>query len=177
MTRAPVRRTLEGTPTPHEQLAESDARRVVKGDEWRWVMRTGNEPLQARSPLRMRRGFALWGMFWAAAGTVAFVLAGRPGWAAACAVVTALAATDLAMVIRRIRQGPHYQPGKDVPPYEPDHGSGTGPPRPGPPDRGRGGRPPDGHDTGNRGRDHPDADGNEDDNGKGGSRGRIGDGR
>nr|WP_307805662.1 DUF6343 family protein [Streptomyces chrestomyceticus] len=125
----------------------------------------------------MRRGFALWGMFWAAAGTVAFVLAGRPGWAAACAVVTALAATDLAMVIRHIRQGPHYQPGKDVPPYEPDHGSGTGPPRPGPPDRGRGGRPPDGHDTGNRGRDHPDADGNEDDDGEGGSRGRIGDGR
>ncbi|MFF3275022.1 DUF6343 family protein [Streptomyces chrestomyceticus] len=140
-------------------------------------MRTGNEPLQARSPLKMRRGFALWGVFWAAAGTVAFVLAGRPGWAAACAVVTALAATDLAMVIRHIRQGPHYQPGKDVPPYEPDHGSGTGPPRPGPPDRGRGGRPPDGHGTGNRGRDHPDTDGNEDDDGEGGSRGRIGDGR
>ncbi|MFI2241776.1 DUF6343 family protein [Streptomyces chrestomyceticus] len=143
-------------------------------------MRTGNEPLQARSPLKMRRGFALWGMFWAAAGTVAFVLAGRPGWAAACAVVTALAATDLAMVIRHIRQGPHYQPGKDVPPYEPDHGSGSGsgsgtrPPRRSPPDRGRDGRPPDGRGAGNRGQYHPGADGNED---EGGSQGRIGDGR
>ncbi|WP_372498488.1 DUF6343 family protein [Streptomyces monomycini] len=125
----------------------------------------------------MRRGLALWGMLWAAAGTVAFVLAGRPGWAAACAVVTALAATDLAMVIRHIHQGPHYQPGKDVPPYEPDHGSGAGPPCLSPPDRGRGGGRPDGRGPGNRGRDRTDANGNEDDNGEGGGRGRIGDGR
>ncbi|MEU7177777.1 DUF6343 family protein [Streptomyces celluloflavus] len=85
-------------------------------------MRTGNEPLQARSPLKMRCGLALWGLLWTIAGTVAFVMAGRPEWAAACAAVAAVAAVDLSLVIRHIRQGPHYQPGKDIPPYEPDHG-------------------------------------------------------
>ncbi|MEV5594327.1 DUF6343 family protein [Streptomyces sp. NPDC052496] len=138
-------------------------------------MRTGNEPLQARSPLKMRRGLALWGLLWAAAGTVAFALAGRPGWAAACAVVTVLAATDLTMVIRHIHQGPHYQPGKDVPPYEPDHGSGAGPPRRrSPADLGWDGRGPGGHGTGSARRDRPDAGGNDDDDGEGGARRRIG---
>ncbi|MFJ9418448.1 DUF6343 family protein [Streptomyces sp. NPDC101227] len=85
-------------------------------------MRTGNEPLQARSPLKIRLGLALWGMLWAIAGAVAFVAAGRPEWAAACAALALLAATDLAIVIRHMHQGPHYQPGKDIPPYEPDRG-------------------------------------------------------
>ncbi|MFH8592024.1 DUF6343 family protein [Streptomyces rimosus] len=92
-------------------------------------MRTGSEPLQARSPLKMRRGLALWGMVWAAAGTVAFSVAGRPGWAAACAVVAVLAAVDLTIVVRHIHQGAHYQPGKDVPPYEPVHDPPRGAPR------------------------------------------------
>uniref|UniRef100_J1ZS69 Uncharacterized protein n=1 Tax=Streptomyces auratus AGR0001 TaxID=1160718 RepID=J1ZS69_9ACTN len=61
-------------------------------------------------------------MLWAIAGTVAFIDAGRPEWAAACAALAMVAATDLAMVIRHIRQGPHYQPGKDIPPYAPDRG-------------------------------------------------------
>ncbi|MYX06897.1 hypothetical protein GTW98_08755 [Streptomyces sp. SID8375] len=56
------------------------------------------------------------------AGAVAFVDVGRPEWAAACAALAMVAATDLAMVIRHIRQGPHYQPGKDIPPYAPDRG-------------------------------------------------------
>ncbi|MFJ9408720.1 DUF6343 family protein [Streptomyces sp. NPDC101393] len=85
-------------------------------------MRTGNEPLQARSPLKIRRGLALWGLLWAVAGAVAFVMAGRPEWAAACAAVAVLAAMDLAIVIRHIHQGAHYQPGKEIPPYEPDRG-------------------------------------------------------
>ncbi|WP_310728077.1 DUF6343 family protein [Streptomyces sp. N2A] len=85
-------------------------------------MRTGNEPLQARSPLKIRCGLALWGLLWAVAGAVAFADFGRPEWAAACAALAMVAAADLIMVIRHIRQGPHYQPGKDVPPYEPDHG-------------------------------------------------------
>lgn len=79
-------------------------------------MRTGNEPLQARSPLKIRCGLALWGVLCTIAGAVAFVDAGRPEWAAACAALAMVAATDLAMVIRHIRQGPHYQPGKDIPP-------------------------------------------------------------
>lgn len=83
----------------------------------RWVpMRTGNEPLQARSPLRIRCGLALWGLLWAIAGAVAFINAGRPEWAAACAALAMVAAADLVMVIRHIRQGPHYQPGRDIPP-------------------------------------------------------------
>ncbi|ANZ19336.1 DUF6343 family protein [Streptomyces noursei] len=85
-------------------------------------MRSGDEPLHARSPLRIRCGLALWGLLWAVAGTVAFVMAGRPQWAAACAALAAIAAADLVMVIRHIRQGPHYQPGRNIPPYEPDRG-------------------------------------------------------
>ncbi|MFJ9341220.1 DUF6343 family protein [Streptomyces sp. NPDC101733] len=82
-------------------------------------MRTGNEPVTARSPLRLRFWLSLWGLVWAAAGAVAFSLVGRPGWAAACAVVVLLAGADLFVVVRHMRQGPHYQPGRDVPPYEP----------------------------------------------------------
>ncbi|KIF06098.1 membrane protein, partial [Streptomyces sp. RSD-27] len=48
-----------------------------------------------------------------------FSLAERPGWAAACAALAVLAAVDLAVVVRHIRQGPHYQPGRNIPPYEP----------------------------------------------------------
>ncbi|MEU7133751.1 DUF6343 family protein [Streptomyces sp. NPDC046261] len=85
-------------------------------------MRTGNEPITARSPLRLRCGLAAFGLVWALAGALLFAAAGRPGWAIACGVVAAVAATDLAVVIRHIRQGPHYQPGRDVPPYEPVKG-------------------------------------------------------
>ncbi|MGW1378098.1 DUF6343 family protein [Streptomyces sp. NPDC002446] len=85
-------------------------------------MRSGDEPLHARSPLRMRCGLALWGLLCAVAGAVAFVNVGRPAWAAACAAVAMVAVMDLAMVIRHIHQGPHYQPGKEIPPYEPDRG-------------------------------------------------------
>ncbi|WP_066932413.1 DUF6343 family protein [Streptomyces sp. NBRC 110611] len=85
-------------------------------------MRTGDEPLHARSSLRLRCGLALWGLLWAIAGAVLFAGAGRPQWAAACAALAMVAATDLVVVVRHIRQGPHYQPGRDIPPYEPDHG-------------------------------------------------------
>ncbi|MFH8406237.1 DUF6343 family protein [Streptomyces sp. NPDC018019] len=133
-------------------------------------MRTGNEPLQARSPLKMRCGLALWGMLWAAMGTVAFVVAGRPGWAAACAVVAVLAATDLAIVVRHIHQGPHYQPGKDIPPYEPGHGSARGSPPRRPADLGRDGGGPGGHGPNGEirgsGPDTPGADGREEGRGE-----------
>ncbi|MFG3488119.1 MULTISPECIES: DUF6343 family protein [unclassified Streptomyces] len=84
-------------------------------------MRSGNEPATARSPLRMRFWLGLWGLLWAAFGATAFALLGRPGWAAACGVLFLVVLVDLAMVVRHIRQGPHWQPGRDVPPYEPDH--------------------------------------------------------
>ncbi|MEV6674887.1 DUF6343 family protein [Streptomyces sp. NPDC051162] len=93
-------------------------------------MRTGNEPMNARSPLRLRCGLAAWGLAWAVAGTVLFALAGHPGWAVACAVLAVVTAVDLGLVIRHIRQGPHFQPGRDIPPYEPVRGDRrTGGPR------------------------------------------------
>lgn len=83
------------------------------------MMRTGSEPMTARSPLRMRFWLSLWGMIWAVAGTVAFVLIGHPGWAAACATLWLITVVDMVVVVRHIRQGPHFQPGRDVPPYQP----------------------------------------------------------
>ncbi|MDI9885442.1 DUF6343 family protein [Streptomyces sp. HNM0645] len=85
-------------------------------------MRTGNEPATARSPLRMRFWLGVWGLLWAVAGTALFALAERPGWAIACAVLTLVVMTDLMIVVHRLHQGPHYQPGPGIPPYEPDHG-------------------------------------------------------
>ncbi|MFJ7207336.1 DUF6343 family protein [Streptomyces sp. NPDC098789] len=84
-------------------------------------MRTGNEPVTARSPLRLRFWLSVWGLLWAAAGTAAFAAAGQPAWAAACGAFLLLVSVDMAMIVRHIHQGPHYQPGRDVPPYEPPH--------------------------------------------------------
>ena len=80
-------------------------------------MRTGSEPRTARSPLRARFWLSLWA--WALFGTVAFAIAGRNGWAIACGVLLLIVTIDLAVVLRHIRQGPHYQPGRDIPPYRP----------------------------------------------------------
>lgn len=82
-------------------------------------MRTGSEPTTARSALRMRAWLSVWGLVWAVFGTAAFSLAGRPGWAAACGVLSVVVGVDLAMIVRHLRQGPHYQPGRDIPPYRP----------------------------------------------------------
>ncbi|MFD7029852.1 DUF6343 family protein [Streptomyces sp. NPDC059917] len=84
-------------------------------------MRTGNEPVTARSPLRLRFWLSVWGLLWAAAGTAAFAAAGQPAWAAVCGAFLLLVSVDMAMIVRHIHQGPHYQPGRDVPPYEPPH--------------------------------------------------------
>jgi hypothetical protein len=82
-------------------------------------MRTGSEPTTARSALRMRLWLSLWGLAWAVFGTAAFAVVGRPGWAAACGVLWAVITVDVAVVFRHMRQGPHYQPGRDIPPYRP----------------------------------------------------------
>ncbi|MFE9839461.1 DUF6343 family protein [Streptomyces sp. NPDC005551] len=82
-------------------------------------MRTGSEPRTARSALRLRFWLSLWGLVWATGGVVGFALAGRPGWAAACGALWLLTTADMLMILRHIRQGPHYQPGPDVPPYPP----------------------------------------------------------
>ncbi|MEV0181379.1 DUF6343 family protein [Streptomyces sp. NPDC050625] len=82
-------------------------------------MRTGSEPTTARSALRARLWLSVWGLGWAIFGTVAFVLVDRPGWAAACGVLWVVATVDMTMILKHMREGPHYQPGRDVPPYEP----------------------------------------------------------
>lgn len=83
-------------------------------------MRTGSEPVTARSPLRMRWWLSVWGLIWTGIGTAAFAVADRPGWAIACGVLLLIVATDFLIVVHRKRQGPRFQPGRDVPPYE-DH--------------------------------------------------------
>ncbi|MFI9765464.1 DUF6343 family protein [Streptomyces sp. NPDC052415] len=85
-------------------------------------MRTGSEPTTARSALRTRFWLGVWGLAWALFGTVAFALAGRTGWAVACGILALVVAVNLFLVVRHIRQGPHYQPGPDVPPYDPPGG-------------------------------------------------------
>ncbi|GGN69035.1 hypothetical protein GCM10011579_042940 [Streptomyces albiflavescens] len=92
-------------------------------------MRTGSEPTTARSALRLRFWLSLWGLIWAIFGTAAFALAGRPGWAVACGVLWLIVTVDMTMILRHIHQGPHYQPGRDVPPYSPPE-SGLPPYRP-----------------------------------------------
>ncbi|MGV9453353.1 DUF6343 family protein [Streptomyces sp. NPDC003635] len=85
-------------------------------------MRTGSEPTTARSALRTRFWLSVWGLVWAVLGTAAFALAGRTGWAVACGVLAVVVAVDMFFIVRHIRQGPHYQPGPDVPPYRPPDG-------------------------------------------------------
>ncbi|MEU8929486.1 DUF6343 family protein [Streptomyces sp. NPDC048409] len=86
------------------------------------MVRTGSEPATARSALRARLWLSVWGVAWAIFGTAAFALVGRPGWAAACGALWLVATADMVVILRHIRQGPHYQPGRDVPPYPPADG-------------------------------------------------------
>ncbi|MFD1657424.1 DUF6343 family protein [Streptomyces caeni] len=83
------------------------------------AMRTGSEPTTARSALRARMWLSVWGLVWATFGTVAFSLVGRPGWAAACGVLWLIVTMDMTVIVRHLRQGPHWQPGRDIPPYLP----------------------------------------------------------
>jgi hypothetical protein len=81
-------------------------------------MRTGNEPATARSPLRLRLGLAIFGAVVCAAAAIVFGVLGYTGWAAVFGVIAFVACVNTGVVIARIRQGPHYQPGPDIPPYE-----------------------------------------------------------
>jgi hypothetical protein len=82
-------------------------------------MRTGSEPTQARSALRLRLGLATWGLLWGVGGMVLFMTLGRTGWVGVFGAITLLALVDMGVVIRHIHQGAHYQPGRDIPPYWP----------------------------------------------------------
>lgn len=82
-------------------------------------IRSGDEPIHARSPLRLRLALAVFGFAAALAAALLFVATGHPGVAIPFAVVGLLAVADAVVVLVRIRQGPHYQPGPNIPPYRP----------------------------------------------------------
>jgi hypothetical protein len=84
-------------------------------------MRTGNEPVTARSPLRMRFWLSVWGLIWCGGAAAVFALVAAPVLAGVCAALALIALVDLGVIVHRMRQGPHFQPGRDVPPYEPVH--------------------------------------------------------
>jgi hypothetical protein len=82
--------------------------------------RTGDEPMHARSPLRMRLVLAFTGLAngLLGVGIFGFWLRALP-FAVFFAVVTVIALGNIVVVAHRIRQGPHFQPGPDIPPYHP----------------------------------------------------------
>jgi len=82
-------------------------------------IRSGDEPMHARSPLRMRLVMALIGLVSAIGGVVFFAYEKAPGFVVACAAFGAIALADIVIVTRHIRQGPHWQPGRNIPPYRP----------------------------------------------------------
>jgi Family of unknown function (DUF6343)/Protein of unknown function (DUF3099) len=82
-------------------------------------VRSGDEPLHARSALRLRLVLAVVGGVGAAALAVRWWALGEPIWAAGAAAVTAVAILNVVLVAARQRSGAHYQPGPDVPPYRP----------------------------------------------------------
>ena len=88
-------------------------------------IRSGDEPIHARSPLRMRLTMALIGLASAIGGMVFFLTQHAVGFVVFCAVVGLIALVDAIVVARHIRQGPHWQPGRDIPPYRPVEDPGS----------------------------------------------------
>ena len=82
--------------------------------------RTGDEPSHARSPLRMRLVLACMGLAngLLGVGIFGFWLRTLP-FLVVFAALAVFSLGNIAVVIVRIRQGAHYQPGRDVPPYRP----------------------------------------------------------
>lgn len=82
-------------------------------------MRSGDEPVHARSPLRLRLGLALFGLLAAAVSAAFLDRAGHRVPAVLLGLVALAALANACWVVVRIRQGPHFQPGSDIPPYRP----------------------------------------------------------
>ena len=82
--------------------------------------RTGDEPSHARSPLRMRLVLACLGLAngLLGVGIFGFWLRTLP-FLVVFAAHTLISLVNIGVVIVRIRQGAHFQPGRDVPPYHP----------------------------------------------------------
>jgi len=82
-------------------------------------VRSGDEPMHARSPLRVRLISALVGVVVAGGLALRTAQLHRTAWAVLFTLVAVGALANAAVVVRRLRSGPHFQPGSDVPPYRP----------------------------------------------------------
>jgi hypothetical protein len=82
-------------------------------------MRSGDEPGHARSPLRLRFGLALFGLVFGLVAAVVVAAEVSIGAGLVFLALALLAAVDLVLIGRRIRQGAHFQPGPSIPPYRP----------------------------------------------------------
>jgi hypothetical protein len=82
--------------------------------------RTGDEPTHARSPLRARLLLAFVGLAngLLGIGIFGFWLRTLP-FLVIFAALTLIAVVNIVVVLKRIRQGAHFQPGPGVPPYHP----------------------------------------------------------
>jgi hypothetical protein len=83
------------------------------------MARTGDEPLHARSALGLRLALTLAGLLCWAGAAVIMLAAGERLLALVFAAIAVLAGVNAAVVVRRIRQGPHWQPASTTPPYRP----------------------------------------------------------
>jgi hypothetical protein len=82
-------------------------------------MRSGDEPGHARSPLRLRLALAGFGLVTALIAAVVVHRVAPAPVVIGFVAVAVLAAVDLAVVVHRLRLGPHFQPGPQIPPYRP----------------------------------------------------------
>jgi hypothetical protein len=83
------------------------------------VARTGDEPTHARSALGLRLALTLAGFVCWAVAAVIMLAAGERLLAGVFGLIAVLAAVNGAFVVRRMRQGPHWQPSVSTPPYRP----------------------------------------------------------
>lgn len=83
------------------------------------MARTGDEPMHARSALGLRLGLTLAGLVCWAGAAVFMLVVGERLIAAVFGAVAVLAGVNAGVVVHRIRQGPHWQPGRTTPPYRP----------------------------------------------------------
>ncbi len=83
------------------------------------MVRSGDEPVHARSPLGLRLALTVSGaVLWAGSAALMFS-AGMPAPGTGFVVVALLCVVNAVFVVRRMRQGPHWQPGPAVPAYRP----------------------------------------------------------
>ena len=82
-------------------------------------IRSGDEPTHARSALRMRMWLALFGLVNGITGVIVFEFLDSMPFVVVSGALCLVSAVNLTVVVRHIRQGPHYQPGRTIPPYRP----------------------------------------------------------